>query len=499
MAEVVSNRLPRAVLAGVAVLISLAIPLGNAQAAEVLFPAGQSSAASFLPSVNGFDISRISFATAGQPASVTMNVGENAAAIDLGAATTLPAKAVLPLTGYGIAPIPAVENHLYLVRLAPDASPMPTPMTCDYIFLLAKRVLAGSDVTADVAVVRSYELVLPGGAFRLANAGEDPTKQVVMTLTSDPPTLPADGVSVATVQAVVTTAVGVPIKNRPVSFVHLAGNGRLIPIQPVTDEAGVARATYTAGVTADTSRLSAIDTTSGASTQFEIPLSISASIDVNLVNPATYVEKAVKRIAVMPMFTLTATAFPDKMPADGISLSFITAHLTYKDGRTAAGFPLTFAVRSGGGSITPRATMTDKQGNLQAVYQAGKLPGTALIVVTEPSSGLSATVEITLVEGGPAKIKLSFRDQSGGFSPDAATLPADGGTTVQVVATVTNLFDMPMPGYKVQFSLKNRNGRIELLDPVTDANGQVVATYYAGTLVGVETITAFLESKPLTP
>jgi hypothetical protein len=100
-------------------------------------------------------------------------------------------------------------------------------------------------------------------------------------------------------------------------------------------------------------------------------------------------------------------------------------------------------------------------------------------------------------EAGPAKIKLYFADKSGTLFQDTAQLPADGVSSITLVAQVLNLVDIPVPNVVVRFSLSEELGIIESLEAKTDPSGNVHATFKAGTQTGIETITAFLTSAPV--
>lgn len=65
-----------------------------------------------------------------------------------------------------------------------------------------------------------------------------------------------------------------------------------------------------------------------------------------------------------------------------------------------AGVPVTWAVTSGGGSLSATSTTTDETGNAQTVYTPGTTPGTATVTATV---GTLAPVTFTVTITAPAE------------------------------------------------------------------------------------------------
>ncbi len=306
--------------------------------------------------------------------------------------------------------------------------------------------------------------------------------------------VPADGETEAKLTVKLTNADGVPIRGKTLSLSLKEGTGFLIPLTPNTDENGEAEFTYRAGRVAITNTITVLDFESGATFDFILPTSLSAVLTVKLVDPAEFQRERSASLARPDIFDLEVTAFPDVLVADGASISRITAQLRFKDGRPAPGFPINFRIVSGYGTIIQDKILTDGGGYIDAIYQAGLKVGVVLIEAVEQTTGKRATVEISVVEAGPARLKLFFEDSAFSTSETSGIVPADGSTRVEIVAQVLSLADTPISGIKVVLELKNLLGRLEITNDLTDANGKIHAFFVPGTLEGTEEISAFIVS-----
>ena len=329
------------------------------------------------------------------------------------------------------------------------------------------------------------------GDYTIAEGG---LGECTLCVRSTLPVVPADGETEATLTLTLTDAGGEPVPDHLLALLFNDGDGQLMPESPLTDSSGEATFLYRAGRLAILNQLVVLDTATGATFEFDLPTSLSAVLTVELVSPAEYEARKAASATRPDIFDLTLTAIPDVLPADMVSSSRLTAHLTYKDGRPAAGFPIVFRIASGYGSIVQDAKLTDRDGFIEAFYQVSDRVGTVLIEAVEQTTGARASVEITVVRAGPAKLQLFF-DDAGILSDEPALMPADGASCLSLVARVLSLADTPIAGVKVRFKLKEELGRIEVFDEVSDAAGEVHAAFVAGTFTGVEEITAFIISE----
>ncbi len=333
--------------------------------------------------------------------------------------------------------------------------------------------------------------LLPGNESVLIAEGALGEYQVRVFSTLE--VVPADGETEAELAVRITDKDGSPALGRFVSLSFREGDGFLIPNSPLTDETGQATFTYRAGKVALTNIISVLDVSTGASFDFTLPTSLSAVLTIELVDPIDYQRQRSASVLTPDVFDLELSAFPDVLVADGISLSRITARLTYKDGKPAVGFPVIFRIASGFGSLSQDQKLTNKDGYIEALFQASERVGNVLIEALEQTTGKSANVEITVLKAGPAKLKLSFADDALG-GDERALVPADGATRVEIVAQVLSLADTPVSGVEVRFKLKNDLGRLEPGNYVTDSTGEVRVSFVAGRTVGVEELTAFVIS-----
>ena len=130
-----------------------------------------------------------------------------------------------------------------------------------------------------------------------------------VTVTADPATLTADGSSTSIITARVTDANGNPLAGESVNFETTLGT--INPATATTDENGVAMATLTAGTTAGTATVNATAGSASGSTAVTLVAGPAASVSV--------------------------TADPTTLPADGTSTSSITAQVTDANGNPVAG------------------------------------------------------------------------------------------------------------------------------------------------------------------
>jgi hypothetical protein len=308
-----------------------------------------------------------------------------------------------------------------------------------------------------------------------------------------PEALPNDGRSESTISVRLTRDDGQPLSGAKVAAHVDKGDGFIARQDAVTDETGSASFTYRAGYTPIGGEISVTAVESGVEAHIAIPLAPVSYLDVNLLSPAEYEKYRQRQVAAAPIYKLSASVFPDQLAADGGSLSMISATLTMADGKPAPGVPLQAELLSGDAAVTPKDKATDPNGRMSFYFVAGRVPGTATVRVYEPSTGLAAAVDVLLVQAGPCRIELSYLDPlRSAFAREGAVLPADGATTLPVVARVTDLAGIPLAGVELRIEcLESSGGWIELFDPVSDAAGEVEFTYCTGTDTGRARIRAF--------
>lgn len=355
------------------------------------------------------------------------------------------------------------------------------------LFISPQPILAGTNtdlVTLPPLLPGEESILIAEGAIGEGYARVYSTLAVV----------PADGETEAELAIRIADADGSPVVGKFLSLSFKEGDGFLIPQNPITDENGEAVFTYRAGKLAITNTVSILDVSTGASFDFVLPTSLSAVLTVELVDPVEYQRQRSASILAPDVFNLELFAFPDVLVADGLSISRLTARLTYKDGRPASGFPIAFRIASGFGRISQESRLTNGEGVIEAVFQASERVGNVLVEAVEQTTGKRAIVEIAVLKAGPAKLKLFFADSTFAISENKAVIPADGVTRIELIAQVLSLADTPVSGVRVDFKLKNFLGSLEVPDSLTGASGEVHAFFIPATTPGLEEITAFVIS-----
>jgi hypothetical protein len=238
-------------------------------------------------------------------------------------------------------------------------------------------------------------------------------------------------------------------------------------------------------------------------TKLAIPLAPVTYLDLQLVTPREYAALQNMRQAASVIYTLALSAFPQQLAADGGSMTTVICQLKNISGKPAAGVALTAQLVSGDGQLIPDGKVTDDKGRFYLDFIAGTTPGTAVIRVLEPSSGLTQSIDLTLVKAGPARIKLHYGNPQNVIATREGTyLPCDGTADMPLIAEVTDLAGVPLSGVELKIEILGdaTNGWLEVLDPVTDAAGQVEFQYHSGTQPGKVRIRAYvakgLEDKP---
>jgi hypothetical protein len=226
---------------------------------------------------------------------------------------------------------------------------------------------------------------------------------------------------------------------------------------------------------------------SKVSTELKLPLAPVSYLDVQVVTAEEYKKIKARQVSAAPIYTLELSGFPTQLAADGGSLSMLTATLKHTGtGKPAAGVALQADLLSGDGSVSLQEQVTNAQGQLRIYYTAGRVVGTTTIRVVEPSTGLAATLDLRLVEPAGARVELVYKDPvTRSESREGALLPADGLTGLPVVARITDLNGLPLRGVELRVEvLDNGDGRVEMVEAVSDCNGQVQFNCIAGLRTG---------------
>jgi len=276
-----------------------------------------------------------------------------------------------------------------------------------------------------------------------------------------PNRLEANGTATATVAVTVSDVNNNLNGNTPVTITTTAGslpNGAQ-SIVAATNGAGVASTVLRAGtaVTVATVTARAGDK------------EISAKADFVAGSPAT----------------LTVTAIPMTLIADGVQTAAVTVTVTDRLAHPVTGAQVGFAASLG--NITPAAAATGPNGRAAAVFTAGTVVGQAMVTATV--AGLTSPVTLTLMAGTPTSMTLAVTPQY-----------LRVGASANVTAEVHDRYANPVAGTPVTFSAPDALGRFVELDRVgaTPSHSVTVSTGVNGaayallvtTGVGTDTVTA---------
>jgi len=228
----------------------------------------------------------------------------------------------------------------------------------------------------------------------------------------------------------VLAADNLPVAGVPITFAVVTGGGSVAPLTAATDSLGVARTTATLGPAAGANSFRA-SAAGIAAVTFAATASSAPGVPVVVTIVAGNGQSAAAGTAV--------SIAPRVRVLDGL-------------GTRVGGVSVTFAVASGGGSVTGAATVTDTAGFAQVgSWTLGATAGSNTLTATV--AGLSpATFTATGTTTGPPVIVLTLPDTivGIGMSPPLQVrllqpAPA-GGLTVTVVSDSTARLTVAAPG-----------------------------------------------------
>lgn len=241
----------------------------------------------------------------------------------------------------------------------------------------------------------------------------------------------------------------------------------------VTDSFGEIAANYTSGFAAKTALIIAKDLTTGDIGVGWLNTYVASTIAIELI-PASAKAGALASIRM--------SASPSWLTADGRSKTRIRAWLTDAGGAPLAGERMRFSVDSDNGRVKLISGVTDASGMAEAEYRAGTLAGMVTVSANAPDQGVSSSIQVELRSDAPAKI---------GLSASRLSLPADGTSTSDIRAVVTDINDNPNKQAPLTYSIVQGGGSISPKDATTDDSGVSIATYTAGKSAG----TALVEAR----
>ncbi len=264
---------------------------------------------------------------------------------------------------------------------------------------------------------------------------------VSIALTANPTSIPADGSSSSTITATVTDSTGAPvIPGTSVTFSTdlgtFAGGGTSITAT-TSDDTGTVSVSLISATTAGTATVTA---TSSGVTQ-SVNVTFSGSV----------------------VGSITVTANPSTLPADGTSTSVVRADVRDAQGNPVPdGESISFVILTGTGTLSASSALT-VGGFAEVTYTASNTPGTETVRAMS-GNNVSGTVDIILTGAVIGSVQVTA---------NPASISADGKSTSEITALVKTADNQVVPNVEVSF----RTSRGAITSPhTTDATGKAVAT-----------------------
>lgn len=159
---------------------------------------------------------------------------------------------------------------------------------------------------------------------------------------------------------------------------------------------------------------------------------------------------------------LTLTSDKERLPTtDGVAS--LTATLLDENGQPIGNAEIIFTTTLG--TISPETVITNPDGMATTILTSGNLPGNALI--SAHSGDYDATLTLTLETPVPSQLTLQVGDTA-----------LQMGEQTSVNATIQDQFSRPFVGEVIV--LFGSYGVIDPASQLSDANGQITATFTAG-------------------
>ncbi len=294
-----------------------------------------------------------------------------------------------------------------------------------------------------------------------ADAISDTTTITLTTPTPDfievwaaPSSLTADGFSTSIIAALVRDQSGVPMENETISFSFIDGlDTNLAPPTDSSNGEGIAYSTLTAGTTAGQAIIQAQVGT------------VTNTAGVTLTAP-----------------TITVTATPDSIVADGMAASNIIAEVYDSSGAPLGNQEVNFSLLGDplGCTLEPQSDATGGNGRAQSILTAGTTPGQ--VTIQAQTGVVTSTAVVTLTGSG---ISLTV-------TANPTSIVADGTATSNIIAEVRDPSGAPLGNQEVNFSLLGDplGCTLEPQSDATGGNGRVQSILTADITPGQVTIQA---------
>ncbi|HEX2188410.1 MAG TPA: invasin domain 3-containing protein [Longimicrobiaceae bacterium] len=310
-------------------------------------------------------------------------------------------------------------------------------------------------VSASLSGFSAYAVLARGAGLSLVKEdGDDQTGTVGQ---------PPHGFLVARV----LTPGGQGVPNQTLSWSVIEGGGSVRPLEARTDSAGRLRAVFTLGPAPGPNRVQ-VSGARMAPVVFNAQATAAAPASVAVVAGADQTAVAGSAVAAPP-----------------------SVRVRDSGGNPVADVEVTFAVASGGGSVTGATPRTDADGVATlGGWTLGTTAGTNTLTASV-AAGPSATITATGLPGPAASIAIEAGD--GGSAPVAGTHT--------LAAKVTDAHGNGVPGATVQWTVASGGGSLSAASSATGGAGVASTVWTLGTGVGAQGATAELSGvagSPLT-
>ena len=334
-------------------------------------------------------------------------------------------------------------------------------------------LLTGCGSSTDTAATTDPGTTTGGSSGGTTTTGSTTTvNNLTLTLSPNPASVPADGVSAATVIVNVKDSYGAPIEDKTISFTAtLTSAAQLSAATLQTDATGTATLTVVDPYAESVVITAKADSQTQTGTITFTPVSASGII------PSTTTPNII---------TLAVLSNAGSVPADGTTKATFIANVKDVYGSPIAGQPVQFVdeYANTAAQISSGEVFTDASGtaivtvvnpiaqqlwvtaSIDTGTVAGILSDTRTVVFTPVStSGTGATTQV------PANLSLAI------FS-NAGSVPADGVTTATFIANVKDAYGAPISNQAVSFvdEYANTAAQISSGEVFTDASGTATVT-----------------------
>ena len=273
---------------------------------------------------------------------------------------------------------------------------------------------------------------------------------------------------------------GEPSEGIGVIFYVLTGGGSLSTETVTTDSNGRAESTLTLGDEPGTNRVQV---------NFSGTNPLDALIGGNSPRIVFRAEATTTPSPPPPMPTTLAAISGDNQ--DGLTgealLNPFVVEVRDQYDNPLGGVPVTFALSTGDGSLSPETGITDANGRAESTLTLGSEPGTNTVKVS--AEDISQTVvfsaEASLPPPMPTTLAAVSGDNQNGLTGETLLNP--------FVVEVRDQYDAAMEGVIITFVVSRGSGSLSTETTTTDANGQAETTLTLGNEPGEYTLEVSVE------